>query len=1482
MLDASLPALTGNVLWLDAADNTTILDADGDSAATGTGGANNGFAGTVGTWVDKSSSNYNVTSAGSAMPQYGVDTLNGKNVLKFDGVDDRLSNVAATIAGSDYSAFVVYQRTTTSGRANVFEIEGPGSRNGLYLNDGSGPNKYNYYLNGSFYNSTVNYTASAYTLADIVQAGTSGSVNINGTNVITATTGARITTTGVYVGDDSTSGDFLQGDIAELVIYNRALTSDERHDVENYLANKWGLSITNTAPTISANTGGTVAEGSAQVIISAMLAATDADNTDSTLLYTVTNAVDRGTLTNTNTGLTIGLNGTFTQADINNGYITYTHDGSETTFDYFEVTVSDGLTTTASAAFNCTITPVNEAPVFGGWTLVSSENFESGATGWSDNTTTNGGSILTNFLGRHSQEAGAQLTSKTYNLSGMQDYVTISFDMYEIDSWDGENFYIYIDNLVAYNVSLSQSTLNSPADGSSGAVSWLVQETTTSNVNFVFGGWVDQTYHYELRILSTASTIKLGFSSTLNQGVTDEAWGVDNVRVYEVSEGGVPGPLNVSESAANGTGIGSAIATDPDLGSVLTYSIIGGTGAGVFSINSSTGAITVSNAAALNYEVTPSYTLTVQVTDNGTPSLSDTETITINVLDVPENTAPVLNALGPLSVSEAATAGTALGTMTSSDAEGNTVTYSITGGNTDNLFSINSSSGAITLSSTALLNYERQNVYTLTIQGTDNGFTPLSSTRNVTINITNANEAPTFTPEQQVFFANPTLNLVYNATSGNFYRYISTATILSTATSNATASLLYGFAGYLATSTSASENATLTGMITTSTWLGGRDAAAEGQWLWHGGPEAGQMFWLGNAAGSAQNGFYTNWNGSEPNDSGGEDGMEILTSGLWNDINIMINRPYIIEWTGAPILANFSNGPYTLAENSSAGASVGFAHAGDPDAGDTLSFSITGGTGAGSFAINSTTGQISLTNAAAANYELATSYTLDLRVQDTGGLFSTVTVTINIADVNEAPVLNSNTGVTLNEGASTVITNTMLLSSDIDAPPDSALIYTITNEVNNGTLVNTNTGLALGLGDSFTQGDIDNGYIQYTHDDSETTSDAFTFTVTDGALSVPAATFNINVTPVNEIPVYSMTGPYSLVENSALGALAGAVTALDPDTGDVLAYSITGGTGAGAFAINAGTGAITLTNVAAANYEMVTSYTLDVRVQDIAGLFSTVTVTINILDANDTPTDIALTNNQVTENDPFGTIVGSLSSVDEDVADTHIYSLVSNPGSKFMIVGGQLQIAGHIDYEATQFIHLIIRSDDGHGGIYDEAFTINVINLADSFVAPPATGSGPVISHPEQPSVAGNERRESVLRETLRGGAEGQEAAFYGLGSFLQILRENTTFQLRKIASLLDKKLDDGTSYLFGRAGGAGHADNISDYALTHEEHYTNVRQALEFLNSVEDSNDALKDNHTTPVEKEIYNPLQRQFVDVMTYHEQRQAHLRKALLSNV
>ncbi|EFL87626.1 cadherin-like domain-containing protein [Ahrensia sp. R2A130] len=113
----------------------------------------------------------------------------------------------------------------------------------------------------------------------------------------------------------------------------------------------------NTAPTQNNNTGSSLAEGGTDTITAAELDFNDAEEADTAITYTVTNATDNGA---------VRLNGnattTFTQDDINNGNVTYLHNGGETTSDQFTFSVSDGTDTVTGQTYDFTVAPQNDDP----------------------------------------------------------------------------------------------------------------------------------------------------------------------------------------------------------------------------------------------------------------------------------------------------------------------------------------------------------------------------------------------------------------------------------------------------------------------------------------------------------------------------------------------------------------------------------------------------------------------------------------------------------------------------------------------------------------------------------------------------------------------------------------------------------------------------------------------------------------------------------------------------------------------------------------------------------------------------------------------------------------------------------------------------------------------------------------------------------------------------------------------------------------
>ena len=108
----------------------------------------------------------------------------------------------------------------------------------------------------------------------------------------------------------------------------------------------------------------------------------------------------------------------------------------------------------------------------------------------------------------------------------------------------------------------------------------------------------------------------------------------------------------------------------------------------------------------------------------------------------------------------------------------------------------------------------------------------------------------------------------------------------------------------------------------------------------------------------------------------------------------------------------------------------------------------------------------------------------------------------------------------------------------------------------------------------------------------------------------------------------------------------------------------------------------------------------------------TVTVTVNLV-----PSDIALANSSIDENNAVNDVIGGLSATDSDASDTYTYSLVSGTGdadnASFSISESNLVAAVVFDYEIKSTYSVRIAADDGKGGTFEKAFALTVNNVPD-------------------------------------------------------------------------------------------------------------------------------------------------------------------------
>ena len=148
-----------------------------------------------------------------------------------------------------------------------------------------------------------------------------------------------------------------------------------------------------------------------------------------------------------------------------------------------------------------------------------------------------------------------------------------------------------------------------------------------------------------------------------------------------------------TDGSANRISLGTVSATDPD-GDTLTYSIEGGNAAGLFEIDAASGELFYTGTGE-DYETgSTSFELTVRASDGD--QTTDT-TATVNVTDVAE--APAFGQAGYGFDLPENTDGSAnrisLGTVSATDPDGGSVTYSIEGGNAAGLFEIDAASGEL-------------------------------------------------------------------------------------------------------------------------------------------------------------------------------------------------------------------------------------------------------------------------------------------------------------------------------------------------------------------------------------------------------------------------------------------------------------------------------------------------------------------------------------------------------------------------------------------------------------------------------------------------------------------------------------------------------------------------------------------------------------------------------------------------------------------
>uniref|UniRef100_A0A669B0U8 Protocadherin-16 n=1 Tax=Oreochromis niloticus TaxID=8128 RepID=A0A669B0U8_ORENI len=223
-------------------------------------------------------------------------------------------------------------------------------------------------------------------------------------------------------------------------------------------------------------------------------------------------------------------------------------------------------------------------------------------------------------------------------------------------------------------------------------------------------------------------------------------WGSVTARVYVTDENDNP-PVFISPTAVSvmedqpvGFVVLYVMARDADQGENgrVTYRIQSGNTAGTFSLNPSTGSLSIFKP--LDREEQDIFNLTVIAEDHGIPQHSSIQLLCVHVIDVNDEVPWFEQSQYEVEISENQPPGTSVLTVSAADLDQGSngqVTYD---GISQEGFSINPVSGVIMI--TKSLDRELQEYYTVTVSAKDGGLPPNYAKATVRIKVTDVNDNP--------------------------------------------------------------------------------------------------------------------------------------------------------------------------------------------------------------------------------------------------------------------------------------------------------------------------------------------------------------------------------------------------------------------------------------------------------------------------------------------------------------------------------------------------------------------------------------------------------------------------------------------------------------------------------------------------------------------------------------------------------------------
>ncbi|MCW8356555.1 retention module-containing protein [Marinomonas pontica] len=752
-----------------------------------------------------------------------------------------------------------------------------------------------------------------------------------------------------------------------------------------------------------------------------------------------------------------------------------------------------------------------------------------------------------------------------------------------------------------------------------------------------------------------------------SQDITITITGTNDAPVAEAATGAV---------AEDATITGTISASDVDLADDASL---------VFSTTSTVEGLTLNANGTYRFDAS-SYdslkegeTLVLEIPVTVTDDQNATDTTTLIITVTGTNDAPTIDtATGSTQVENVAKAGDTVATFTASDLDGDTITYSITSGNDNGYFAIDSATGVVTLTAageTALSNDALTDTdYTLGVTANDG--TVDSAEATAIIKFDGVNDAPTI-DSTTVATGEVTEDAATTTVSGD---------IDASDIDTLDASLSYSLDTTAGTYGSISIN------------------EETGEWTYTINNDAAATQALNN----------------------GQTETETFTVTVTNNDGETITQEITVSVKGADDVATIDSTTVATGEVTEDAATTTVS--GDIDASDidtldaslSCSLDTTAGT-YGSISINEETGEWTYTinNDAAATQALnngqTETETFTVTVTNNDGETITQEITVSVKGADDVATIDSTTVATgeVTEDAATTTVSGDIDASDIDTL-DASLSYSLdTTAGTYGSIsINEETG-------EWTYTINNDAAATQALNNGQTETETFTVTVTNNDGETITQEITVSVKGADDVATIDSTtvATGEVTEDAATTTVSGDIDASDIDTLDAsLSYSLdtTAGT-YGSISINEETGewTYTINNDAAAtqalNNGQTETETFTVTVTNNDGETITQEITVSVKGADDVATidSTTVATGEVTEDAATTTVSGDIDASDIDTLDASLsYSLDTTAGTYGSISineeTGEWTYTINNDAAATQALN--------NGQTETETFTVTVTN----------------------------------------------------------------------------------------------------------------------------------------------------------------------------